>query len=118
MTNSESLKEDEYSHILHRKEYTSKAVTKFLQSVVTANAKTCHNCGKSLGVFKLKAHHCNFCMANVCSKECLSKNLFVIPRDFNLKFDLEPKSVCHLAATFLERKCYLTITTKHPQVKQ
>jgi hypothetical protein len=56
-------------------------------------------------------------MGYVCSSDCLSKDLFIIPRDFGLSYDLKPKPVCNLAAIFLNRKCYLQIPSNHPQIK-
>lgn len=57
---------------------------------------------------------CNFCMEYVCSKECISGEKFTLPRSFNLEYDQDEKSVCQLAAMFLNRRNYLKIANSHP----
>lgn len=64
----------------------------------------------------LKRCYCNFCMNYVCEKECISEEKFIIPRKFNLEFDLKEKQVCRLAAIFLTRRNYIKITQSNPQV--
>ena len=64
----------------------------------------------------LKKQFCHFCMEDVCSRECLAEEKFVVPRLFTLKFELEQKSVCKHAAIFLTRKTYVKISNKHPQI--
>lgn len=95
--------DDEFSQLLKRKEYNTKSVNKFFEKfgAKRSNEKICHNCGKEQAGKLMKKIYCNFCMLPVCCKECLAKDSFIIPRDFNLNFDLQPKSLCTLAAMFL-----------------
>ena len=108
------IMDEEFTKILKRKEYSLEAVNNFFKKI-NVNEKECHACGKSLiGVGKLvKNSMCYFCMGPVC-KECLSTDQMIIPRDFNVKYDLTPKTVCTLAKAFMERKCFIPISLSHP----
>mmetsp|Transcript_10621 Transcript_10621/g.12535 ORF Transcript_10621/g.12535 Transcript_10621/m.12535 type:complete len:123 (+) Transcript_10621:470-838(+) len=62
------------------------------------------------------ALYCHFCMKRVCSIECAHDEEFVIPRLFNVEYDLKPKQVCKKAGMFLQRHNFLRIHSKNPQV--
>lgn len=59
---------------------------------------------------------CYFCMEYVCDRDCLSDETFVIPRNFNLEYDLRKRPVCSTASMFLNRRNYLKIDNIHPQI--
>ena len=60
--------------------------------------------------------YCHFCMHRVCSPECLSEEKYVIPRLFNVSYNIQKVSVCKKAGTFLSKQNYLRIDHKNPQV--
>lgn len=64
----------------------------------------------------IKRCYCYFCMEYVCDKGCVSDEKFIIPRLFNLDYDLKKRSVCQSAAMFLNRNNILRIPNNHPQV--
>ena len=79
----------------------------------------CHNCGKKINRFMTKIVRrcfCYYCMDYVCSKGCLSDETFIIPRNFNLEYDLKKRPVCQAASMHLNRKNYLKISHAHPQI--
>ena len=119
LKNSDIVFFNEFMTILKRKEYNSFEVHRFFKKITNRfnNKSLCHNCGKDLTSFMtkyIKKCFCHFCMENVCSKECLSSEKFVIPRLFNLQYDLEQKQVCMQSSMFLNRRCYLKIANSHP----
>lgn len=94
LKNSDVVFFNEFLTILKRKEYNSYEVHKFFKKITNRfnNKLNCHNCGKDLTTFMtkyIKRCNCYFCMEYVCSKDCLSEEKFVIPRLFNLSYDLE-----------------------------
>jgi hypothetical protein len=53
--------------------------------------KNCHNCGDKINLFMVKVikrTFCYYCMEYVCDKDCISDEKYVIPRGFNIDFDL------------------------------
>jgi hypothetical protein len=92
LKNSDIVFFNEFLKLLTRKEYTSLNVQRFFKQISSRinKKKNCHNCGKAFELAKIfKRCFCNFCMEYVCSKECLSNEKFVIPRSFNLEYDLK-----------------------------
>lgn len=55
-------------------------------------------------------------MHRVCSPECLSEEKYVIPRLFNVSYNIQKVPVCKKAGTFLSKQNYLRIDHKNPQV--
>ena len=55
-------------------------------------------------------------MKRVCSIECMFDEQFVIPRLFNVEYDLAPRHVCIKAGAFLAKNNFLRIHSKNPQV--
>ncbi len=113
MKSSDVVFFNEYRNLLKRKEYTHLEVKKYFASMPKANfKKVCHNCGKNyiLMMAKLiKRTFCNFCLEYVCDKDCLNEEKFIIPRNFNIEYDLSKKHVCRKAAVLLNRRNYLKI---------
>ena len=79
---------------------------------IRTTQEVCHSCRKVeipergffASVFTNDQEHelyCHFCMKRVCSTECLIKEKFVIPRLFNVEYDLKHHSVCTKAGAFL-----------------
>ena len=62
------------------------------------------------------ALYCHFCMKRVCSIECVYDENFVIPRLFNVAYDLNPHQVCSKAGAFLSKQNFLRIHSMSPQV--
>ena len=92
MKNSDVVFFNEFRNLLKRKEYTHGEVKKYFAKMDKFNFKdNCHNCGKKYSLFLAKTFKrtfCNFCMEYVCDKDCLCEEKFVIPRNFNLEYDL------------------------------
>jgi hypothetical protein len=113
MKNSDVAFFNEYRNLLKRKEYTHVEVKKYFESMPKANfKKVCHNCGKNYMLFMsklIKRSFCNFCLEYVCDKDCLCEEKFIIPRNFNIEYDLNTKHVCRKAAVLLNRKNYIKI---------
>ena len=87
----------------------------------------CHSCRKweipARSVFSRmfnsesdSALYCHFCMQRVCSVECVSEDKFVIPRLFNIEYDLRQHHVCTKAGSFLSKHNFVKIHNKSPQV--
>lgn len=53
-------------------------------------------------------------MEYVCDRDCLSDENFIIPRNFNLEYDLKRRPVCSTAAMFLNKRNYLKIESANP----
>ena len=119
LKNSDIVYFNEFLGILRRKEYNSNQVHRFFRKINRRwnPKKLCHMCGKqmnSLLTQVLQKCFCSFCMEYVCSAGCLSKEKFIIPRLFNLNYDMQEKPVCQLAAVFLQRKNIIKIKSQHP----
>lgn len=118
--NSDLLFFNEFIHIFKRKEYCSQAVEKYFKRLTSIDTKKyCHVCGKQMNMLKTRLINrcfCYFCMEYVCDKQCLSDETFIIPRSFNIDFDLRKKPVCQSAAMLLNRNNYIKIENNHPQV--
>ena len=87
----------------------------------------CHNCqvaqvpkrGMLEKVFNDESNsplYCHFCMHRVCSIDCLHEEEFVIPRLFNVSYDVNKHRVCRKAGTFLSKQNYIKIAHNNPQV--
>lgn len=121
LQNSDLLFFNEFIHIYKRREYTATIVDKYFKRLTQIdNKKQCHVCGDTLSFFKtkvMKRCFCYFCLEYVCDKKCLSDETFIIPRNFNIDFDLRKRPVCESAAMLLNRNNYLKIEYMHPQVR-
>jgi superfamily II helicase len=118
MKNSDVIFFNEFIQILKRKEYNSKEVEKYFTRLGKIDRKNlCHHCGKKINRFLAKfvrRNFCHFCMDYVCSRDCLSDEQFVIPRNFNIDYDLKKRPVCYSAAMLLNRNNYIKIPSSHP----
>jgi len=93
----------------------------------SSNEKLCHSCRKwevpDRSIFARMFNnesdsnlYCHFCMKRVCSTDCIHSERFVIPRLFNVEYDLTAKHVCSKAGVFLQKHNFLRIHSKNPQV--
>lgn len=75
--------------------------------------KICSNCFISMKI--TERGWCYFCMDYVCF-DCISPLKFVIPAEFQLKFDCSPHTVCRVSQSFLQKYYYILLSPKNPLI--